>query len=147
MTKTWKPKITLFQCQWCLYSEADQYWVDHQLPNNIHLVKVPCTGKISPLYILNAIQGGTDGVLISGCLPEKCHFKEGNLGARRQLDEFSKFLKYIGYEADRVRFAWLDLQERGRIQQELAMMEKDLLELGPADKLTTRLPLQEGEAA
>jgi len=147
MTKPWKPKITLFQCQWCLYAEADQHWVDHQLPNNIYLVKVPCTGKISPLYILNAIQGGTDGVLISGCLPEKCHFKEGNLGARRQLDEFSRFLNYIGYEEDRVRFTWLDLQDRGRIQQELAKMETDLLEMGPADKLTTRLPAWEGEDA
>ena len=144
---TWKPKITLFQCQWCLFAEADQNWVDHQLPKNIHLVKVPCTGRISPLHILNAVQGGTDGVLISGCLPEKCHFKEGNLGARRQLDEFSHFMNYIGYEEERVRFAWLDLQERGRIQRELAQMERDLLAIGPADKLTTRLPLDEGETA
>ena len=141
----WKPKITLFQCQWCLYSESDQHWVEHQLPENIHLVKVPCTGKISPLYILNAVQGGSDGVLISGCLPEKCHFKEGNLGARRQLDEFSHFLNYVGYEENRIRFVWLDLQERGRIQKELAKMETDLMEIGPADKLTTRLPIQEGE--
>jgi len=141
----WKPKITLFQCQWCLYSESDQHWVEHQLPENIHLVKVPCTGKISPLYILNAVQGGSDGVLISGCLPEKCHFKEGNLGARRQLDEFSHFLNYVGYEENRIRFVWLDLQERGRIQKELAKMETNLMEIGPADKLTTRLPIQEGE--
>ena len=56
-------------------------------------------------------------------------------------------MKYIGYEQERVRFAWLDLQERGRIQRELAQMEQDLLAIGPADKLTTRLPLQEGETA
>ncbi|HOO57862.1 MAG TPA: hydrogenase iron-sulfur subunit, partial [Anaerolineaceae bacterium] len=78
-------KIALFQCRWCLYSPEDQAWVDNDLPENIHLVKVPCTGRIDPLFILNAVQGGADGVMISGCLPEKCHFKEGNLAARRQL--------------------------------------------------------------
>ena len=134
-------KIALFQCRWCLYSPEDQAWVDNDLPENIHLVKVPCTGRIDPLFILNAVQGGADGVMISGCLPEKCHFKEGNLAARMQLVEFSQFLDYIGYEKDRVRFVWLDLQDRGRIQQELAAFERTLEALGPAQTLATRAPI------
>ena len=137
-------KIALFQCRWCLYSPEDQAWVDNDLPENIHLVRVPCTGRIDPLFILNAVQGGADGVMISGCLPEKCHFKEGNLAARRQLAEFSQFLDYIGYAQDRVRFVWLDLQDRGRIQQELVAFEHALEALGPAQTLATRAPTATG---
>ena len=139
-------KIALFQCRWCLYSPEDQAWVDNDLPENIHLVKVPCTGRIDPLFILNAVQGGADGVMISGCLPEKCHFKEGNLAARRQLAEFSQFLDYIGYAQDRVRFVWLDLQDRGRIQQELNAFETTLETLGPAQALATRASAPMGGA-
>jgi len=136
MTET--PRIVLFQCQWCLFSPADQDWVDHQLPKNILLVKVPCTGRINPLYILNAVQGGADGVMVSGCLPEQCHFKTGNIGARRQLEAFADYLHHIGYERDRVRFLWLDLQDRGVIQKELAAFEERIELLGPAKNLAAR---------
>jgi len=134
-----KPKIALFQCQWCLYSESDQYWVDNNLPPSIHLIKVSCSGRIDPLHILNAIQGGADGIMISGCLPEKCHFKEGNLSALRQHEEFINLLDYIGYERERIRFVWLDLQDRGRIQQELADFEVTLTKLGSKNALVTRI--------
>ncbi len=134
-----RPRIALFQCQWCLYSEPDQHWVDNELPPSMHLVKLPCTGRINPLYILNAIQGGADGIIISGCLPEKCHYKEGNLSALRQHDEFLNFLDYIGYERARVRFVWLDLQDRNRIQRELADFESEISKLGAATKLATRI--------
>lgn len=133
-----RPKIVLFQCQWCLYSEPDQHWVDNELPPSIHLVKLPCTGRINPLFVLNAIQGGADGIMISGCLPEKCHYKEGNLSALRQHDEFLNLLDYIGYERYRLRFVWLDLQDRGRIQHELADFESAISRLGKAKNLSTR---------
>jgi len=139
-----KPKIALFQCQWCLYAPADQEWVDTQLPENIHLTKTPCTGRINPLYVLNAVQGGADGVMISGCLPEQCHFRTGNMAARRQLEEFNDFLNHIGYEKERVRFVWLDLQDRGIIQKQLAIFEKELEALGPASNLVTRTKVAEG---
>ncbi len=139
-----KPKIAFFQCQWCLYSPTDQEWVDTQLPVNIHLTKTPCTGRINPLYVLNAVQGGADGVMISGCLPEQCHFKTGNMAARRQLEEFHDFLNHIGYEKERVRFVWLDLQDRGIIQKQLAQFEKELEVLGPAKNLVTRTKIAEG---
>jgi coenzyme F420-reducing hydrogenase delta subunit len=115
--------------------------METQLPSNVKSIKVPCTGRISPLFVLNAIQGGADGVLISGCTPEKCHFKEGNLGARRQLDEFRQFLGYLGMEPERIRFAWIDVTERGRIQRELASLEELLQVLGQGDRLATRAPL------
>lgn len=138
MNDTWTPRIVVFQCQYSLYCEADQTWMDTQLPPHIKLIQVPCTGRISPLFVLNAVQGGADGILISGCQPEKCHFKEGNLGARRQLEEFRRFLTYLGMGAERMRFAWIDLSERGRIQQELADLEETIRALGPIKRLVTR---------
>jgi coenzyme F420-reducing hydrogenase delta subunit len=115
--------------------------MEAQLPSNVKLIKVPCTGRISPLFVLNAVQGGADGVLISGCVPEKCHFKEGNLGARRQLDEFRQLLSFLGMQPERIRFAWIDVTERGRIQRELGRMEEVLQVLGQGERLVTRAPL------
>ena len=148
MSEPWTPRIVVFQCQYCLFSAADRDWMDTQLPPNIKRIKVPCTGRISPLFVLNAIQGGVDGILVSGCVPEKCHFKEGNLGARRQLDEFRRFLSYLGMESERIRFAWIDVTERGRIQREIASLEETIRSLGQLKRLATRSPLAaQGEAA
>ena len=147
MSEPWTPRIVVFQCQYCLFSAADREWMDTQLPPNIKRIKVPCSGRISPLFVLNAIQGGVDGILVSGCVPEKCHFKEGNLGARRQLDEFRRFLGYVGMESERIRFAWIDVTERGRIQREIASLEEILRSLGQLERLVTRAPLAvQGEA-
>jgi F420-non-reducing hydrogenase iron-sulfur subunit len=147
MSNTWTPRIVVFQCQYSLFSAADRDWMDTQLPSNIKLIQVPCSGRISPLFVLNAIQGGADGVLINGCVPEKCHFKEGNLGARRQLDELRSFLSYLGMEPERIRFAWIDVTERGRIQRELASLEETLQVLGHSERLATRALHLQGEAA
>lgn len=143
---TWKPRIVLFQCQYCLASAEDQQWVDTQLPDNIKLIKTPCTGRINPLFILNAFQGGTDGVMVSGCMPEKCHFKTSNSGARRQLDEFRNLLVYLGMEAERIRFAWMEINERGKIQRGLSDFEQKLTELGPINKFSMITKLKQ-EAA
>ena len=134
-------KIVVFACDRSRLDGAE-------LPPNVRQIPLPCTGRISPLFVLNAIQGGVDGILVSGCVPEKCHFKEGNLGARRQLDEFRRFLGYVGMESERIRFAWIDVTERGRIQREIASLEEVLRSLGQLERLVTRSPLAvQGEAA
>ena len=135
---TWRPRIIIFQCQFCLPSELDQYWMDHKLPKNMHKVHVPCTGRINSLYILNAIQGGADGILVSGCMPEKCHYKEGSLGARRTLEEFRNFLAYLGVEDKRIGFVWMNLDEQGSIQKEITAFEQIIFALGPHHALATR---------
>ena len=135
------PRIVIFQCQYSLFSMDDREWLATGLPANTKLIQTPCTGRISPLFVLNALQGGVDGVLISGCVPGKCHFKSGNLSARCQLAELQRFLAYLGMEEERMRFAWIDVQERGRIQRELAELERALGALEPAKRLATRIPL------
>ena len=140
MSDVWKPRIAVFQCQYNLYSMADREWMA-ELPSHYKLVQVPCAGRISPLFVLNAIQGGVDGVLICGCLPEKCHFKQGNLGARRQLEEFRSLLTYLGVESERIRFAWIEATERGRMRRELTDLEETLYSIGQARQLVTRVTL------
>jgi coenzyme F420-reducing hydrogenase delta subunit len=141
MGDAWQPRIAIFQCQYSSYSAGDREWMANQLPPHHKLISVPCTGRISPLFVLNAIQGGVDGVLICGCPPEKCHFKSGNLGARRQLEAFRSFLTYIGLEQERIRFAWIDPAERGRVRQEIASMEETIRAVGHARQLVTRVTL------
>lgn len=141
MIESWTPRLAVFQCQYTLFSPSEQEWMETQLPPNVKLVQVPCTGRVSPLFVLNAIQGGVDGILINGCVPEKCHFKEGNLRARRQLDEFRRLLTYLGLEEERVRFAWIDVNERGRIRRELTDLEGTIQALGRAERFVTRAPL------
>lgn len=133
-----KPTIILFQCQYCLAAAEDQSWVETQLPENVKLIKTPCTGTISPLFILNAFQNGADGVLVSGCMPEKCHYMKGNLGARRQLDEFARLLEFLGMDKGRVRFVWMGIDERGKIQRELALFEEKLTEMGKSSKFVAK---------
>ena len=140
MSDMWRPRIVVFQCQYNTYAITDREWMSEQSPY-YKLVQVPCSGRISPLFVLNAIQGGIDGVLICGCPPEKCHFKSGNLGARRQLEAFRSLLVYLGVEQERIRFAWIDATERGRIQQELVDLEETISAIGQARQLVTRVTL------
>jgi F420-non-reducing hydrogenase iron-sulfur subunit len=134
---SYSPKIVLFQCQYCLASSADQEWVENNLPENTKLVKVPCSGRISPFFIMNAFQKGADGVLVSGCMPEKCHYITSNLGARRQLDEFKNFLVFLGLEPTRFEFLWMNIDERGVIQKEIGAFTSTLEILGPNKKFNT----------
>jgi len=131
------PRIILFQCQFCLASSADQDWVEHQLPGHIKLIKVPCSGRISPLFIMNAFQKGADGVMVSGCMPEKCHYITSNMGARRQLDEFRDFLIFLGLEPERFKFVWMNISERGVIQKEIITFSAALKKMKPNTKFNT----------
>lgn len=132
------PAIVLFQCQYCLASSVDQYWVEHELPANVKLVKVPCSGRIDPLYVLNAVQGGAEGIMVCGCMPEKCHYEEGNLHARSVLAEFRNFLHLLGYSQERFVFHWMHIDERGVIQSWLKDFEEKLEKMSPPVHLKTR---------
>ncbi len=138
-----KPAIILFQCQYCLASSMDQYWVEHELPENVKLIKVPCSGRIDPMYILNAVQGGVDGIMVCGCMPEKCHYKEGNLHAHRTLSEFRNFLHLLGYSQERFVFHWMNIDERSVIQPLLADFEEKLKKMDTPPHLKTRMFSQE----
>ena len=88
-----EPQILAFCCHYCAYAAADLAGTARvQYPTNIRIVRVPCSGKVDPLHIMQAFENGVDGVLVAGCLEGGCHFQEGNLRARRRVDHISQIL-------------------------------------------------------
>ena len=110
--KKWSPKIIAFLCNWCSYAGADLAGVSRiQYPPNIRIVRVPCSGRINPLFILKSLQAGWDGVLVSGCHPGDCHYISGNYIARRKFSMIKDLLNFVGINPDRVNFTWVSAAE------------------------------------
>jgi coenzyme F420-reducing hydrogenase delta subunit len=112
-----------------------------QYPANVRIVRVPCSGRVDPLYIIKALQEGADGVLVSGCHPGDCHYIRGNLVARRKFAMLKSFLGYLGIEPERVQFSWVSASEGGRFA---ALIEKVVADV---KKLKTKRKLVKEEIA
>lgn len=131
-----EPKIVAFLCNWCSYAGADLAGVSRiQYPTNIRIIRVPCSGRVNPLYIFKALQNGADGVLVSGCHPGDCHYISGNLIARRKFTLLKNFLQDMGIEPERVQFSWVSAAEGGRFAQIVEKITNEIKKLGPAKKI------------
>jgi F420-non-reducing hydrogenase iron-sulfur subunit len=136
----WEPKIVAIVCNWCTYAGADLAGISRiQYPPNVRIIRVPCTGRINPFYIVKALQGGADGVLVSGCHPGECHYLTGNLHARRKFAMLKSFLSYIGLEGDRAIFTWISASEGERFSKVIKGVTEKVRALGPATKLVKSL--------
>jgi len=134
--KDWEPRIVAFLCNWCSYAGADLAGVSRiQYPPNVRIIRVPCSGRLNPLFICRALQQGIDGVLVSGCHPGDCHYLSGNLVARRKFALLKNFLGYLGIEPGRVHFSWVSASEGGRFAALIDRVVSDVRKLGPAHKL------------
>jgi coenzyme F420-reducing hydrogenase delta subunit len=132
----WRPTILAFLCNWCSYAGADLAGVSRiQYPPNIRVVRVPCSGRVNPLFIIKALQYGADGVLVSGCHPGDCHYLTGNLVARRKFALMKKFLEYLGVEPGRVSFSWVSAAEGEKFSKVVAEVVEEVTALGPAKRL------------
>ena len=132
----WEPRIAAFLCNWCSYAGADLAGVSRiQYPPNIRVIRVPCSGRINPLFVVKALQSGMDGVLVSGCHPGDCHYISGNLYARRKFALMKNLLEYVGIEPDRVHFSWVSAAEGVRFAELLHKVIDSVRELGPATKM------------
>ena len=139
-SKDWEPKIVAIVCNWCTYAGADLAGISRiQYPPNVRIIRVPCTGRINPFYIVKALQGGADGVLVSGCHPGECHYLTGNLVARRKFAVLKSFLSYIGLEGDRTMFTWVSASEGDRFAQVIKGVTAKVKALGPTNKLMKKL--------
>jgi len=128
----WVPKIIAFLCNWCSYAGADLAGVSRiQYPPNIRIVRVPCSGRINPFYIVKSIVDGWDGVLISGCHPGDCHYISGNLVARRRFAILNDLLEFFGIEPDRIHFMWASAAEGERFAALVTKATKLVKKLGP----------------
>ena len=136
----WQPKILAILCNWCSYAGADLAGVSRiQYPANIRVVKVPCSGRVDPLFIMKSLQSGYDGILISGCHPGDCHYISGNYVARRRFAVLKPLLEFIGVEPDRVQFSWISAGEGERFAQVVTKVTEDVKKLGPAKRLVKRV--------
>ena len=137
---SWHPKIAAFLCNWCSYAGADLAGVSRlNYPPHVRVIRVPCSGRVSPLYILSALQRGADGVLVSGCHPGDCHYLTGNLVARRRFAMMNELLNYVGIEPGRVHFTWVSAAEGQRFADVIKRVSDRVRELGPGRKLVRQM--------
>jgi F420-non-reducing hydrogenase iron-sulfur subunit len=134
--KEWQPKILAILCNWCSYAGADLAGVSRiQYPPNIRVLRVPCSGRVDPMFILKSLQNGFDGVLVSGCHPGDCHYLSGNYNARRKFAVLKPLLEFIGIEPERIQFSWVSAGEGERFAQVVTKVTEDLKRVGPATRL------------
>ncbi len=132
--ENWEPKIIAFLCNWCSYAGADLAGVSRiQYPPNIRIVRVPCSGRVNPYFIIKSLTDGWDGVLISGCHPGDCHYISGNLVARRRFAILNELLDFFGLK-NRVQFMWASAAEGERFAILVRKATKVVKELGPNTK-------------
>jgi len=130
----WEPKIIAFLCNWCSYAGADLAGTSRlQYPPNIRVIRVPCSGRINPIYIIKALMEGADGVMVSGCHPGDCHYLSGNLFARRRFVVLKKLLRTCGFDPDRVQFTWVSASEGGRFADVVKEVTENVKKLGPCN--------------
>ena len=139
-TEKWEPRIIAMVCNWCTYAGADLAGISRlQYPPNVSLIRLPCSGRINPFYIVKALQHGADGVLVSGCHPNECHYISGNLVARRKFAFLQNFLNYIGIEKDRAIFTWVSASEGEKFARVIKEVTEKVRALGPATRLIKEL--------
>lgn len=128
-----EPKIIGFLCNWCAYAGADLAGVSRiQYPPNIIIIRVMCSGRIDPAFILEAFKDGADGVLVAGChLPSDCHYISGNFKAMRRINLLRKVLKQLGIEPERVRLEWISASEGDKFATVVRDMVSEIKKLGP----------------
>ncbi len=128
-------RIIGFLCNWCSYGGADTAGVGRfSQPTDLRIIRVPCSGRINPLFIGRALLNGADGVLVSGCHPRDCHYAEGNFYARRRLEMFQRLLSTMGIDPKRFEYTWVSASEGQRWQTVVTKFTEQIHELGPAPR-------------
>ncbi|WP_320170992.1 hydrogenase iron-sulfur subunit [Maridesulfovibrio sp.] len=129
-------RIVGFLCNWCSYGGADTAGVGRfNQPTDLRIIKVPCSGRIDPLFIVKTLMSGADGVLVSGCHPNDCHYSEGNFYARRRLEMLKRFIPMLGINPDRFDYTWVSASEGQRWQEVVTKFTDQIHKLGPATKI------------
>ncbi|MFH1652214.1 MAG: hydrogenase iron-sulfur subunit [Chloroflexota bacterium] len=128
----WEPKIIAFLCKWCSYAGADLAGTSRKkYPANIRIIKIPCSGRIDPLFVLKALRMGFDGILVSGCHPGDCHYQTGNYRARRRMALTRRLLAQVGIEPQRLQLSWVSASEGEKFARVVADVTREIKAIGP----------------
>jgi F420-non-reducing hydrogenase iron-sulfur subunit len=126
------PLIIAYCCYWCAYTAADLAGTSRlQYPSGIRIIRVQCSGMVHPNLVIDALTNGADGVLMCGCHPGDCHYREGNLIAQARAEAIDMMLEDFDLEPERYRLEWVSASEGPRFAQVVRDMEADLKEIGP----------------
>ena len=135
---SFEPKILGFLCNWCSYTGADLAGTSRiTYPPNIRIIRVMCSARVEPGFILDALAKGADGVLVCGCHPGDCHYSEGNYKAMRRFPLLRSVLRSQGVEDERVRLEWVSASEGQRFADIVQDMTERIRALGPSRIRTT----------
>jgi len=132
MSSQFEPRIVGFLCNWCSYSGADLAGTSRvKYPPNIDIIRVMCSGRVDPQFVIRAFEKGADGVLVCGCHPGDCHYAEGNYKAARRIPLLKKMLSQMGIEEGRLRLEWVSASEGERFATVVKDMTEQVRKLGP----------------
>lgn len=131
---TWQPRIVAFFCNWCTYTAADLAGVSRlKYAPNVRVIRLMCSGRVDPQFILDALSRGADGVLIGGCHLGDCHYVEGNYKTLRRFEMLRRVLTGMGIEPGRVRLEWISASEGEKVKKVINEMVAEVQKLGPLD--------------
>lgn len=127
-----EPKIVAFVCNWCTYAGADLTGTSRiKYAPNVKIIRFPCTGRIDFMLLLKAFANNADGVIVSGCHPNDCHYTSGNFHARRRWMVFRHLLEFIGIDYRRIKFSWVSAAEGAKWAEVVNKTVEEIRKLGP----------------
>ena len=127
----YQPKIIAFLCKWCSYTGADLAGTSRmEYAPNVHAIRVMCSGRIEPTFVLRAFRQGADGVLICGCHPGDCHYQEGNYRCLRRFHLLQKYIRQMGIEPERLKLEWISASEGKQYAELVNSFTQTIKELG-----------------
>jgi coenzyme F420-reducing hydrogenase delta subunit len=133
---SWSPKVVAFVCNWCTYTGADLAGTTRlKMDPNVRVIKLPCSSRVNPLFIIKAFERGADGVIVSGCHTGDCHYSTGNYHARRRFAILHDLLHFMGVDNERVTFAWVSASEGNKWQEVVNETTARVKQLGPCTVL------------
>src|SRR5512133_142824 len=128
----YSPKIVAFVCTWCTYAGADLAGTSRmKYASNVRIIRFPCTGRVDFMLLLKAFAHGADGVIVSGCHPNDCHYTSGNFHARRRWMVFRDLADFMGIDVRRVTFSWVSAAEGAKWAQIVNTAVDEVKKLGP----------------
>ena len=129
---SFEPKIVGFLCNWCSYTGADLAGTSRmKYAHNIRIIRLMCSGRVDPTFVLKAFKEGADGVLICGCHPGVCHYQEGNYKCLRRYHLLKKYIEQLGINPDRLRLDWISASEGKQFAELVNNMTDTIRDLGP----------------
>lgn len=130
--QAWNPRIVAFLCNWCSYTGADLAGISRiQWDPAVSIIRIMCSGRMDPTFVVKAFQLGADGVIISGCHPGDCHYQEGNYKALRRVHLLKRLVAGFGIDPERVKLVWVSASEGDRWAETANAMAEEIRNLGP----------------